>query len=74
MGNIWIAYAITFGWAIVGSTSMALGIIIALRIFDLSTPIVHGWKSVKVCNISIKVTFASIILAVGYVIGACVRP
>lgn len=37
MPSIFEAYAITFGWAIVGSFAMGLGIIITLRLFALST-------------------------------------
>jgi uncharacterized membrane protein YjfL (UPF0719 family) len=70
MTGIWLAYLITFGWAIVGSVSMAIGIIIALKMFDLSTPNVDEWELVKQGNIPI---FASIILALGFVIAACVR-
>jgi uncharacterized membrane protein YjfL (UPF0719 family) len=74
MSAIWTAYLITFGWALVGSISMALGIIIALKLFDISTPNVDEWKLVKENNTSIAIIFASIILSLGYVIGACVRP
>ena len=74
MSGIWLAYAITFGWAIVGSVSMAIGIIIALKMFDLSTPNVDEWELVKQGNIPIAIIFASLILSVGYVIGACVHP
>ena len=35
--EILTAYMITFGWAIVGSDSMGIGIIITLKLFDLST-------------------------------------
>ncbi len=38
MDGIWTAYLITIGWAMVGSISMAVGIIIALKLFDASTP------------------------------------
>ena len=37
MSEIFTAYLVTFGWAIVGSISMGIGIIIALKLFDLST-------------------------------------
>ena len=37
MPDILRAYLITFGWAIVGSVSMGLGIIIALKMFTIST-------------------------------------
>jgi uncharacterized membrane protein YjfL (UPF0719 family) len=74
MGSVWMAYLIAFGWAIVGSVSMSIGIIIALKIFDLSTPKVDEWELVKQGNIPIAIIFASMILALGYVIAACVRP
>ena len=74
MAQILTAYLITFGWALVGSVSMAIGIIIALKLFDLSTPKVDEWELVKQGNIPIAIIFASVILAVGYVIGQCVAP
>ncbi len=74
MEGIWYAYAITFGWAIVGSIAMAIGNIIVLKIFDLSTPKVDEWELIKQGNIPIAIVFASMILALGYVIGSCVRP
>lgn len=74
MGSIWTAYAITFGWAIVGSVAMAIGNIIVLKLFDLSTRKVDEWELIKQNNTSIAIIFASMILALGYVIGSCVRP
>ena len=74
MDGIWSAYAITFGWAIVGSVAMAIGNIIVLKIFDLSTREVDEWDLIKQGNIPIAIIFASMILALGYVIGSCVRP
>ncbi len=74
MEGIWAAYAITFGWAIVGSISMAIGNIIILKVFDLSTPKIDEWELIKAGNIPIAIIFASMVLALGYVIGNCVRP
>lgn len=74
MYEILLAYMITFGWALVGSISMAIGIIIALKMFDLSTPKVDEWALIKEGNIPIAIIFGSIILSLGYVIGSCVRP
>ena len=73
MGSIWQAYLITFGWAMVGAISMAIGNIILLKLFDLSTRKVDEWELIKQNNISIAIIFASMILALGYVIGQCVR-
>lgn len=74
MPEILTAYLITFGWALVGSISMAIGIIIALKLFDLSTPKIDEWQLIKEGNIPIAIIFGSIILALGYVIGTCVKP
>src|SRR4051794_16095221 len=74
MTGIWNAYLITFGWAIVGSVSMAIGIIIALKLFDLSTPRVDEGELVKQGNIPIAIIFASLTPAGGYVMGACAPP
>ena len=74
MPEIFAAYLITFGWALVGSISMAIGIIIALKLFDLSTPNVDEWELVKQGNMPIAVIFGSLILSLGYVIAACIRP
>ena len=74
MESIWYAYAITFGWAIVGSISMAIGNIIVLKLFDLSTPKIDEWALIKEGNIPIAIIFGSMIIALGYVIGSCVRP
>ncbi len=74
MTDIFIAYLITFGWAIVGSVSMGLGIIIALKMFDWSTRDVDEWQLIKDGNIPMGIIFAALILALGYVVGSVVHP
>lgn len=71
---IFTAYAITFGWAIVGSVSMGLGIIIALKMFTLSTRRIDEWELVKAGNIPIAIILASIIIALGIVISGAIHP
>ena len=66
------AYLITFGWAITGSISMGLGLIIAIKMFDLSTTKVDEWALVKEGNIPIAIILAAVILSVGYVVGAAI--
>ena len=73
MGDILEAYAITFGWAIVGSVSMGLGIIIAIKLFDLSTTKVDEWKLISEGNIAMAIVLAAVVLGVSYVIGAAIR-
>jgi uncharacterized membrane protein YjfL (UPF0719 family) len=73
MSDIFVAYLITFGWAITGSVGMALGIVIAVKIFDLSTPKVDEWKLIEEGNIAAAIVVASLILSVAIVIAAAVR-
>lgn len=73
MPDILYAYAITFGWAVVGSTSVGLGIIIALKLFALSTRNVDEWQLIKEGNIAMAIILSSIIIALGLVISAAIR-
>lgn len=68
------AYAITFGWAIVGSISMSLGIVIALKLFTLATPRIDEWDLIARGNLSMAIVLAAIVLAVGIVIASAVQP
>jgi uncharacterized membrane protein YjfL (UPF0719 family) len=74
MDEILKAYAITFGWAVVGSVAMGLGIIIALKMFTLSTRNVDEWDLVRKGNIPMAMILSAIILSLGYVIGSAVHP
>ena len=68
------AYAITFGWALVGSVSMGVGIIIALKMFDLSTRDVDEWSLIKQGNIAMAIIIAAVILSLGIVVSSAIRP
>jgi uncharacterized membrane protein YjfL (UPF0719 family) len=68
------AYAVTFGWAIVGSIAMGLGIIIALKLFTLSTRKVDEWELIKQGNMAMATVLAGIIISLGIVISAAIRP
>lgn len=75
MGSeIWIAYAVTFGWAIVGSVAMGIGILITLKMFDLATSKVDEWELVKQGNLSIAIILASVIISLGLVVSSAIRP
>jgi uncharacterized membrane protein YjfL (UPF0719 family) len=67
------AYLITFGWAIVGSVSMGIGIIITLKLFALSTRKVDEWEEIKKNNTSMAIVLAAVILAVGYVVATVTK-
>lgn len=74
MPQIFQAYLITFGWAIIGSIAMGLGIIIALKMFDLSTKEVDEWELIKQGNIPIAIILASVVISLGIVIASAIRP
>ncbi len=68
------AYLVTFGWAIVGSVAMGVGIIITLKLFDLSTRKVDEWELVKQGNMAMAVIIAAVIIALGIVVSAAIHP
>lgn len=74
MLEIFTAYLITFGWAIVGSVAMGTGIIITLKLFDLSTRSVDEWELIKQGNIAMAIILASVIIALGIVVSAAIHP
>ena len=71
--DIILSYAITFGWAITGSVSMGIGIILALRMFDWSTKDVDEWALIKEGNMAVAVILSSIVIALAIVISAAIR-
>lgn len=74
MSEIFQAYLITFGWALVGSISMGIGIILTLKLFDLSTRDVDEWQLVKEGNMSMAIILASVIISLGIVVSAAIHP
>jgi uncharacterized membrane protein YjfL (UPF0719 family) len=74
MREIFMGYLVTFGWAIVGSVSMGIGIIITLKLFDLSTRNVDEWELIKQGNIPMAIILASVIIALGIVVAAAIHP
>jgi len=74
MEQILLSYLITFGWAIVGSVSMGLGIIIAVKMFELSTHRVDEWELIKQNNVAMAIIMAAVILSVALVIAAAIQP
>ncbi len=74
MEEVFLSYLITFGWAIVGSVSMGCGIIIAVKMFELSTHRVDEWELIKQNNIAMAIILASVIISVGIVIASATQP
>jgi uncharacterized membrane protein YjfL (UPF0719 family) len=74
MDQIFTAYLVTFGWAIVGSISMGIGLIIAVKLFEFSTHRVDEWELIKQNNIAMAIILAAVIISVGMVISSAVQP
>lgn len=74
MDGIGMAYLITFGWAIVGSISMGLGIIITLRMFAWSTREIDEWQLIKEGNVAMAIILAAIVVSLGIVVSSAIKP
>lgn len=74
MPDIASAYLITFGWAIVGSLGMGIGIIITLKLFTLSTRSIDEWALIKEGNVPMAIILAAVILSLGIVVSAAIHP
>ena len=75
MPEILRAYLITFGWAVLGSISMGIGIIIALKLFTISTTRkVDEWELIKQGNIAMAIIMAAFVISLGIVIASAVHP
>jgi len=74
MSEIGTAYLVTFGWAIVGSIAMGLGIIIAVKLFEFSTRKVDEWELIKQNNVAMAIILGAVIVSVGIVISSAIRP
>jgi uncharacterized membrane protein YjfL (UPF0719 family) len=74
MSEVLTSYLTMLGWALTGSIAMGLGIIIALKLFTLSTRDLDEWKLIREGNMAMATILAVIILAVSLVIAASIRP
>ncbi len=72
--EILTAYLITFGWALVGSVSMGIGLVLSLTLFNWLNRGVDEWQLIKEGSIAMAIVMASVVLAAGIVVGAAIRP
>lgn len=61
-------FLFTFGWAIVGGLSMAIGLAIVTKVFNKLTPL-NEWEQIKEGNMAMGVVLAAVILSAAIVIG-----
>ncbi len=71
--QILTSYAVTFGWAMVGSVSMGLGVFVALKIFTVATRGVDEWKLIREGNMAMAVILAALILSLGIVVASITK-
>ena len=71
--QILTSYAVTFGWAMVGSVSMGLGVFIALKIFTVATRDVDEWKLIREGNMAMAIILAALILSLGIVVASVTK-
>jgi len=60
-------YLITFGWAITGAVSMAIGLGVMLKIFSLITK-VDEWEQIEKGNMAVAIILAAVVLGTSLVI------
>jgi uncharacterized membrane protein YjfL (UPF0719 family) len=60
-------YLYTFGWAIVGSLSMAIAFMVMMKIFSKLTPF-DEWEEIRKGNMAVAVTVAAVLLSAALVI------
>lgn len=72
-GLILTSYLVTFGWALVGSASMGVGVFVALKVFTLATRGVDEWALIKEGNVPMGMILSALILAIGIVVASVTR-
>ena len=67
------AYAITFGWALIGSISMGTGVLISLKMVFFLNREVDEWKLIRDGSIPMAIIIAALILSLGLVVASVTR-
>lgn len=62
-------YALALGWGLVGAITMAVSLVVLLKVFTWLTP-VDEWAELKNGNIGIAIVMGAVIIAFGLVISA----
>ena len=67
-------YAMTLGWAMVGAISMALGVALALRLYNVLTPGLDEMAELREGNMAVALVMAAVVIAMGIVVAVTVIP
>ena len=74
MPQIFNDYLITLGWAIVGSVSMGVSLIITLEMLTLFTLKMDEEQELAKNNVAVAIVIAAIVLACAWVVSSVIRP
>ena len=61
-------YVRAIGWTISASIGFAIGVAIALWIFDLISKDINEWEEIKKGNIGVSLIFVSLIVMIGLIV------
>ena len=61
-------YVRAIGWTISASIGFAVGVAIALWIFDLISRDINEWEEIKKGNIGVSLIFVSLIVMIGLIV------
>lgn len=69
--NVLTQYAVAVGWGLVGAVTMAISLVVLLKVFTWLTP-VDEWAELKNGNIGIAIVLGAVIVAFGLVVSAAI--
>ena len=64
-------YALALGWGLVGAITMAISLVVLLKVFTWLTP-VDEWAELRNGNLGIAIVMGAVIIAFGLVVGAAI--
>ena len=66
-------YLVALGWGIVGALTMAIALVVLLRVFTWLTPI-DEWAELRNGNVGVAVVLAAVIIAFALVVAGAMPP
>lgn len=64
-------YLLALGWGLVGAITMAVSLVVLLKVFTWLTP-VDEWAELRSGNIGIAIVMGAVIVSFGLVVGAAI--
>ena len=71
--NVLTQYALALGWGLVGAITMAVTLVVLLKVFTWLTP-VDEWAELRNGNLGIAIVMGAVIIAFGLVVSAAIPP